>query len=955
MKIEKNRRRNVIRPLTLVGVLIIVAAAVIVPFYSISASSSTAGGVGNARSADPNAGRLRSSALIPTGIGAWSTTSFLATPSAGTIAIFASDCTTPKATFSFGETVCAKVVGETQANRWVNWIDSNGNITQGGPGVTDITNSTSQDFLYTPTAAGLWKAAIADASDTAITSADFTVESQIATYAYPGCVVPKTDFDLGETVCAKASAVPNAVIPWRITWVDPAGFVRQADTASTNNSTQYTYTLPSDPTTEVNGQTVDNRGTWRANLVRSNGAVRATARFVVHEPTNPQADVQVQKFRRDAADSIHVGENAAFIVVVLNTGPDTAAGVHLVDSLPAGATLASFTQNSGPACTPSATPDCTIALMTNGARAEFTVIYTIGGSPGPNQTSASIPSTTTTDPKTDNNSATVDFVVDSGSGNGPGTCELTCPSDVTAFANTTEGGERGAHVTFDPAVGTGTCGAITSTPASGSFFANGTTVVTVTSATGAGECQFTVTVEEGTGNVSISCPSNKTGTANSSCEATIDVGTPTVVGTNVTFHGNRSDGKPMYNCDCFPHNPDPTPGAEVWECNENGACTRKTDPPFSAGVTTITWIAYSHTSPGPYLTPDAEEAARNGSASCVQTITVRDVTPPVIGATNQTVAANANCEAVIPDYSSTVSDNCACDSQDTSDACVGHSRFTVTQTPAPGTVVGLGPHVVHIEANDGASDPGPDGIPENADDGTGNVTTKDITFTVADQTAPVITCPSNISNVPTEPGTCAAHVTPGAATATDNCDSTPTITASRSDGRPLTDTYPKGTTTITWTATDDAGNHSSCAQTITVVDNEPPVIVFNGQTPSMWPPNHKYTTFQVTNFVTSVTDNCGSVAVSSVVITKVTSDEIENGNGDGNTMNDIVIAANCKSVQLRSEREGDGNGRVYTIFFKVVDSSGNVGTGTAKVVVQHNPGETAIDSGPHYTVMSSCP
>jgi hypothetical protein len=140
-----------------------------------------------------------------------------------------------------------------------------------------------------------------------------------------------------------------------------------------------------------------------------------------------------------------------------------------------------------------------------------------------------------------------------------------------------------------------------------------------------------------------------------------------------------------------------------------------------------------------------------------------------------------------------------------------------------------------------------------------------------------------------------------------------------------------------------------------VVDAQAPVIVLNGQTPSMWPPNHKYQTFQVTNFVTSVTDNCGGTSVSAVHITKVTSDEIENGNGDGNTMNDIVIAADCKSVQLRSEREGSGNGRVYTIFFSVQDASGNVGTASAKVVVQHNPGETAVDSGPHYTVNSNCP
>ena len=91
-------------------------------------------------------------------------------------------------------------------------------------------------------------------------------------------------------------------------------------------------------------------------------------------------------------------------------------------------------------------------------------------------------------------------------------------------------------------------------------------------------------------------------------------------------------------------------------------------------------------------------------------------------------------------------------------------------------------------------------------------------------------------------------------------------------------------------------------------------------------------------------------------ITSVTSDEPDNGGGDGNTINDIVIAADCKSVQLRSERMGSGNGRVYTITFKVTDASGNVSTATAKVTVPHSQnGSAAVDDGPDHTVLSSCP
>jgi hypothetical protein len=51
--------------------------------------------------------------------------------------------------------------------------------------------------------------------------------------------------------------------------------------------------------------------------------------------------------------------------------------------------------------------------------------------------------------------------------------------------------------------------------------------------------------------------------------------------------------------------------------------------------------------------------------------------------------------------------------------------------------------------------------------------------------------------------------------ATDNC-SEPVITGARSDFLPLSAPYPAGDTTITWTATDCAGNPSSCNQNIHV-------------------------------------------------------------------------------------------------------------------------------------------
>lgn len=127
----------------------------------------------------------------------------------------------------------------------------------------------------------------------------------------------------------------------------------------------------------------------------------------------------------------------------------------------------------------------------------------------------------------------------------------------------------------------------------------------------------------------------------------------------------------------------------------------------------------------------------------------------------------------------------------------------------------------------------------------------------------------------------------------------------------------------------------------------------------MWPPNHSYHMFNVTDFVASAS-GCEGDLTSSVVIASVSSDEPEDNlsGADGNTLNDIVIAPDCKSVQLRSERDANLDGRVYTITFRVRDSQGNTTTVTATVTVPLNQnGGPAIDSGPGagYTVVSACP
>lgn len=96
-----------------------------------------------------------------------------------------------------------------------------------------------------------------------------------------------------------------------------------------------------------------------------------------------------------------------------------------------------------------------------------------------------------------------------------------------------------------------------------------------------------------------------------------------------------------------------------------------------------------------------------------------------------------------------------------------------------------------------------------------NPATIDSSTIFVDGAAPSITCPPDIS-VDADAGSCAALVNPGTPTVVDNVDPAPVVSGTRSDSLPLTDPYPTGVTTITWTATDCAGNSASCVQTITV-------------------------------------------------------------------------------------------------------------------------------------------
>jgi hypothetical protein len=413
---------------------------------------------------------------------------------------------------------------------------------------------------------------------------------------------------------------------------------------------------------------------------------------------------------------------------------------------------------------------------------------------------------------------------------------VSCPADSSASADAScqapVPNYAAAATTSD------NCGPVTvsQSPAAGTLVGTGPHTVTVTATDGAGNsssCTTTFTVNDTTA-PTVSCPADSSASADASCQAAVP---------NYAAAATTSD-----NC---------------------GPVTTSQSP--AAG--TLVGL-------GPHtVTVTATDGAGN-SSTCTTTFTVNDTTAPTVSCpANSSASAGASCTAPVPNYAgaATTSDNCG--------------PVTVTQSPAAGTPVGLGPHVVTVTATDGA----------------GNSSSCTTTFTVNDTTAPTVSCPANSSasadascqapvpnyaaaatasdncgpvivtqspaagtmvgrgphtvtvtatdgagnsssctttftvndttapviicppNIvtPADSGSCSANINPGTPTAADNCD-TPTVSGTRSDNQPLNAPYPVGTTTITWTATDSSGNSSSCTQTVTVTKDVSISANFNG-------------------------------------------------------------------------------------------------------------------------------
>ena len=325
---------------------------------------------------------------------------------------------------------------------------------------------------------------------------------------------------------------------------------------------------------------------------------------------------------------------------------------------------------------------------------------------------------------------------------------LTCPADITLVANP---GECDAVASWEMPIPSDNCVGVSLTSSShdsGTMFPVGTTTVSYTATDAAGnttDCSFTVTVEDNEDPV-LTCPINVKVAASNNCDGVATWTIPV----------------PEDNC----------AGAVITSASHTPGET------FPIGSTTVTYTAMD---------------ASGNTTTCSFEVLIADTESPAILCPLDLVVSTdpGTCEAVV-----------TWDLPEFVDNCPGTTITSASHTS--GATFPLGTTTVSYEVTDAS----------------GNMAACSFDITVEDNEPPSVTCPADIV-LSTVTGTCEAFATWDLPVPTDNCGSASISGSTHNSG----DSFPLGTTTVTYTVVDDAGNEATCSFDITVEDNEPPVLV----------------------------------------------------------------------------------------------------------------------------------
>ena len=302
------------------------------------------------------------------------------------------------------------------------------------------------------------------------------------------------------------------------------------------------------------------------------------------------------------------------------------------------------------------------------------------------------------------------------------------------------------------------------------------------------------------------------------------------------------------------------------------------------------------------------------------------------------ITAPADTECDLPDGASVVLDGSASEDPDsdpgTNNDIVAFEWFDDT-TPPGGAPLGTGA-VLHAVLPVGSHR-----VRLRATDSLGESDESVVTLGVHDTVSPSVSCPPGAQAECGSAG--GAWVSVGVA-AHDACSSALSIVNDRTaGGADASGSYPLGTTVVTFTATDAAGNTASCQTSVTVRDTVPPVLTVVASPNALWPPNHGL--FAVGS-AAIVSDLCDPAPA--IVLVSATSSEPDDapGAGDGHTTDDVQdasIGTPDFQVLLRAERDGTGSGRVYTLTYRAADASGNAASASARITVPHDMRDVAVE------------
>ncbi len=365
-------------------------------------------------------------------------------------------------------------------------------------------------------------------------------------------------------------------------------------------------------------------------------------------------------------------------------------------------------------------------------------------------------------------------------------------------------------------------------------------------------------VSVGTTHVTLTAHDAAGNTASTSFDVTVNDGTPPTIGgtftpLTLTTGAGGTATLPGYT-------------GQVTTSDNVGVTSVTQSPasgPVSAGTTHVTLTAL--------------DAAGN-TATTAFDVTVNDGTAPTIGGTFTplTLTTGAGGTATLPNYTgqATTSDN------------VGVT--SVTQSPAPAGNVSVGTTHVTLTAHDAA----------------GNTTSTSFDVTVNDGTPPTIGGTFTPLTLTTGAGgTATLPDYTGQATTSDNVGVT-SVTQSPASG-PVS----AGTTHVTLTALDAAGNTATTAFDVTVNDGTPPTITVTGANPA--------TAFQGATYT-----DAGATAVDAV---------------DGAR---TVTSSGSVNINVPGS---------YTITYTATDTHNNTATATRTVNVVTAPAGTVLAIDPNIT------